>query len=621
MADELDVFACPLDGIRLVEASAGTGKTWTLCALVMRLLLERGLPLPRILVVTFTNAATAELRERIRARVVETLEVLDGRGPGPGPDRFVPDLLRRLHALGHDDATLRRRLDEALQGFDEAAIHTIHGLCQRALADNAFSAGVPMAQELLADDADLRLQAAQDFWRRRIAGDALPPALAACLLQAGDSPNRWADLLRQRLARPLARLVWPEDLDDTLPDTSALQAAFEQARALWQAARTAIVDTVAEARPRLNGNVYRETAIAAAIAGWDRLLGADDPMADADDRRLALFGAARLVPKKGQQPPAPHPFFACADELLARRRDLAQSLALARLRLLRDFLDEAPVALREAKQARRVLGFDDLLAQLHARLHGPGGDALAAALRTRYPAALIDEFQDTDPLQFAIFQRVYQGTGLPLVLLGDPKQAIYSFRGADLHTYLGARRIAVAEHTLAENQRSAERLLQALNGLFGRQPRAFLQPGLHARPVRRGAKLLPAFADRSAGPGCSCGRCRPAKTVSRSPRVRRRPAPRPPPPARSRAYWPRRHGARSRSATGPWAPATSPCWCAPTARARCSAAHSPTRGWAAWNCRRPASSTAPRPRSWTACSPPSASPRANRWCVPRWLPG
>jgi exodeoxyribonuclease V beta subunit len=527
-ARELDVFHCELAGTQLVEASAGTGKTWSLCALVLRLLLERGLALPQILVVTFTNAATAELRERIRGRIGETLDALRGRGATAGADPFVPDLLRTMRARGLDELSMARHLDEALQAFDEAAIHTIHGLCQRALADNAFSAGVPLAQELLADDGALRLQAAQDFWRRHVsghdsgpgsgpdagpvgadasgrpAGDTLPAALGAYLLKCGDTPDSWAELLRRRLAQPTATLRWPDDIDAPLDDGAALDDAFAQTQALWRRERDAIVGIVDEARPRLNGNVYREASVAASIDGWDALLADADAMGAADDKRLALLGAARLVPKKGQPPPAPHAFFALADELLALRAARERALALARLRLLRALLAEGPAQLRQAKQARRVLSFDDLLQQLHARLHGPGGDALAAALRTRYPAALIDEFQDTDPLQFAIFQRIY-GTrdgrdlgqcdrgaeaGGPLVLLGDPKQAIYSFRGADLHTYLHARTHARAEHTLAENQRSSRALIDGLNALFGRHPRAFLQPGLDYHPVRRGAKPL-----------------------------------------------------------------------------------------------------------------------------------
>jgi exodeoxyribonuclease V beta subunit len=526
-APELDVFRCELAGTQLVEASAGTGKTWNLCALVLRLLLERGLALPQILVVTFTNAATAELRERIRGRIAETLDALRGRGPaaaaatGTGGDRFVPELLATLRAQGHEDATLARRLDEALQCFDEAAIHTIHGLCQRALADNAFSAGVPLAQELLADDGELRLQAVQDFWRRHVASpsvdasagastgdpggetgrDALPPDLAAHLLKRGDSPEAWAELLRRRLAQPTARALWPDAIDTPLDDGAALALAFAQAQALWAGEREAIVGRVLDALPRLNAGVYKAERVARAAESWNALLTGGDALAAADDKLLRLLCTATLQgkTKKNQAPPAPHAFFDLADELLVQREARAQALALARLRLLRALLDEAPEALRQAKRSRRVLAFDDLLQQLHARLHGDGGARLAAALRARYPAALIDEFQDTDPLQFAIFQRIYDGTEAPLVLLGDPKQAIYSFRGADLHTYLTARRTARAEATLAENQRSSAPLIAALNALFGRQPRAFLQPGLSYHPVRRGAKPLPPLEDRSTG--------------------------------------------------------------------------------------------------------------------------
>ncbi len=517
-AQELDVFHCDLAGTQLVEASAGTGKTWNLCALVLRLLLERELELPRILVVTFTNAATAELRERIRGRIDETLQAVRGIGPGTidgaGGDPFVPELLKAMRARGLDDAAMARRLDEALQTFDEAAIHTIHGLCQRALADIAFSAGVPLAQELLADDGELRLQAAQDFWRRHVcahlAGDALPDALAAHLLERGDTPETWAELLRRRLGQPTATLRWPDDIDAPLDDGTALDAAFAQAQVLWASERDAIVARLKDALPTLNGQTYKAEAITSAAAQWDVLLGGADPLApvesDARTRKVDLFAASKLASKttqikgdktKARHAPPEHAFFAVADSLLALRAAREQALDLARLRLLRDLLTEAPEQLRLAKQARRVLSFDDLLQQLHARLHGPGGDALAAALRARYPAALIDEFQDTDPLQFAIFQRIYGGTEAPLVLLGDPKQAIYSFRGADLHTYLQARAGARAEHTLAENQRSSEPLIRGLNALFGRHPRAFLQAGLDYHPVRRGGKALAPFTDTS----------------------------------------------------------------------------------------------------------------------------
>ena len=152
-APELDVFSCPLDGIRLVEASAGTGKTWNICGLYLRLLLERELPVESLLVVTFTKAATAELSGRIRERIVETLQILEGGTPGPDP--FVPQLLAHLAAAGHAQEQLATRLRLALQTFDEAAIFTIHGFCQRALADTPFAAGLPYELELVEDETEL----------------------------------------------------------------------------------------------------------------------------------------------------------------------------------------------------------------------------------------------------------------------------------------------------------------------------------------------------------------------------------------------------------------------------------------------------------------------------------
>lgn len=514
----LDVFSCELHGTRLIEASAGTGKTWNICGLVLRLLLERGLPVQQVLVVTFTKAATAELRERVRTRIAETLARLRG-GPAPAGDPFVDELLRSLRQRrGLRDADMAAQLELALQTFDEAAIFTIHGFCQRALTDTSFSAGLPLAQTELADDSALRLAVAQDFWRRHVAGVRLPPALAADLLQRRDSPERWARLLQRQGAKPLSRLLWPALLDATpatdLPaqlaaQLTALQAAHQAARHTWQTARADIVATVQAGLPQLNGGVYKPATLAQAEADWQERLASPDALAPTGELpKLHLFSRDTLQPKKGCPPLPPHLFFEQAQQLLALRAELQQQLAQARLRLLRQWLHEGPQRLRALKRERRVLAFDDLLFNLHERLQ-PGKDGaaptvLASALRAQYPVALIDEFQDTDPLQFSIFHTLY-GTAAAadeeapaLFLVGDPKQAIYSFRNADLHTYLRARSEAAAQYSLAENQRSSPPLLQGLNALFGAHPQAFLLPGLHYQPVRCGAKPRPGWRDDSA---------------------------------------------------------------------------------------------------------------------------
>ncbi|HEX7384245.1 MAG TPA: UvrD-helicase domain-containing protein, partial [Burkholderiaceae bacterium] len=488
----LDVFGCALEGTTLIEASAGTGKTWAICGLYLRLLLERALPVSRILVVTFTNAATAELRERIRARLLETLGALGG-GPAPAGDPFVATLLARLHAQGLDAADLTQRLQQALHEFDEAAIFTIHGFCQRALADAPFAAGLPLAPQSIADDAELRLEVVHDFWRRRVAADDLPPLLAAQLLRCKDSPERWTRLLARRVAKPLSRVHWPQGIDTPAAvDGAALAAAFADARARWD--RPAVLDIVREALPRLNGVAYKPTTVEAAAHGWGAFLEGGEPLAELPDK-LDLFTPERLAPKKGLAPPRAHPFFGAVARLLELCAAACDALALQRLALLRELLDHGPRALREAKRERRVAAFDDLLADLHERL---AERAFAEALAARFPAALIDEFQDTDPLQFEIFRAVYAGRAAPLFLVGDPKQAIYSFRNADLHTYLRSRDAATAHYTLADNQRSSAALIDALNALFATNRRAFMLPGLQCPTARPGAKPRKPFVDTSA---------------------------------------------------------------------------------------------------------------------------
>jgi exodeoxyribonuclease V beta subunit len=503
VSEAFDVFDAPLDGLTLIEASAGTGKTWTLCGLYLRLLLERRLTVQQILVVTFTKAATAELRERIRGRVADVLAGLREGSADPFVQTLLQAVRSRLGDDGDDDRALALRLQQALQAFDEAAIFTIHGFCQRALADTPFGSGAPLVQELLADDGELRLQVAQDFWRRRVSGDgALPPGLAAALLKAGDTPERWAQLLRRRVAKPLSKLLWPDLAVLPSPaDELALQQAFDDARAAWTADRDGIIACVLDALPSLNKRSYKPETVANAAAQWDQCFAAGDAFAlPADGKPLDLLATERLQPNKGQPPPRAHAFFALAQELIDGSRRLAGAARLQRLALLRDWLDEGPGRLRALKRERRVVGFDDLLLDLQARLDdsaGPTGARLAAALRQRYPAALIDEFQDTDPLQFDII-RSLQGPQSTLFLVGDPKQAIYGFRNADLHTYLQARAQAGRVRTLTSNQRSTPALLQGLNALFGANPRAFLLPGLDYHPVAAGAKPRPRLDDRSA---------------------------------------------------------------------------------------------------------------------------
>ncbi len=502
---DLDVFACELSGTSLIEASAGTGKTWNICGIYLRLLVERNLTVDRILVVTFTKAATAELRERIRTRIVETLAQLDGRPAGGDP--FVKQLLTALRTRSnHDEAKLRANLDVALKCFDDAAIFTIHGFCQRALAETPFAAGLPFRLEVSPDDNTLMREAVADFWRREVAVEGFDPALAAYLIDRKDSPEAWSRLLRRTLARPLASILWPQPQQ---PDVTK-----EMLRTAFQTARNAFLhrpsprDILEKAREDKNvsGNKVRSDAPARCEAEWQAWFDSDDPLCKSVDNDLngnvRFFCQTFLegATNNGRTPPSHH-FFKAGEALVQLIALHNEALACARLSLIRRMLESAGESLRAAKRAARLVAYDDMLANLHRALSSGEFPRLAGNLREKYPAALIDEFQDTDPVQFEVFSLIYRGGDHevpgPLFLVGDPKQAIYSFRNADLHTYLAARGQAEHRYTLRANQRSNKELIDGLNALFNTNPGGFILKDLSYETVRFGDKQRPLFADES----------------------------------------------------------------------------------------------------------------------------
>lgn len=458
----------PLHGSRLIEASAGTGKTFTISALYLRLVLGHGgeqafarelLP-PEILVVTFTDAATRELRDRIRARLVEAARVFREEAEGD-------DLLRQLRA----DFPLERwpacacRLDIAAQWMDEAAVSTIHGWCQRMLREHAFDSGSLFTLTLETDHSELLAQVARDYWRLHcypLQGDALSWVM-----------NRWGhpdNLLRS--VRPLfgERAAAGETSLATLLD-AALQ---EQARALkalkqgwceWadeirQLLDQAVADKLVDGR-KIQARYYQNWC--EKLRHWS--LG--------DEAALDLgTGFTRLTPEglaecwKQGSPPR-HPALEAMCELPRRLKQLAGPDEAARRHAAAWICQR----FEQEKRQRAEMGFDDMLTRLDAALQSDNGERLAQVIRTQFPVAMIDEFQDTDPLQYRIFDCIYaiedNRADCGLFLIGDPKQAIYAFRGADIHTYLRARRAMTGRlDDLDTNFRSSQPMVDAVNRLF-----------------------------------------------------------------------------------------------------------------------------------------------------------
>lgn len=345
-------------GCYLIEASAGTGKTYNIQYLYLRLILERHLKTDQILVVTYTEAATAELRDRIRGVLRTALDYIsnfDGESVSDA-DPMLTAVFQNAFSFG-DVKTLKKRLLSAVISFDEAAIYTIHGFCRRMLSDNAFESGFGFDIEFVQNQQDLIAEVVRDFWRKKI---------------------------------------------------FAMNADEEEAvnnKSLTLSALTAFAKTIIE-----------------------------NP-----DMAVSSVPDAETVAVRWKK------------ELTA---------------LLRS--PENPVGQRKIQNQQ--YGFSDMITGLRDAVYAHGGASspLAAAIRRQFPVALVDEFQDTDPVQYDIFNVVFNHEGSLFFMIGDPKQSIYAFRGADVYAYLQAKDNACETRTLTQNFRSAPHLLAAFEAVFSR---------------------------------------------------------------------------------------------------------------------------------------------------------
>jgi exodeoxyribonuclease V beta subunit len=473
-----DVLRFPLRGSRLIEASAGTGKTWAIAALYLRLVLghggghgfDRPLAPPSILVVTFTEAATKELRDRIRSRLAEAAAAFDRSDlPGPGPERD-PVLAGLLAEHPRDRwPALAQRLREADQWMDESAISTIHAWCHRMLREHAFDSGSLFTQELDTDGDALLAEVVRSYWREHFY--RLPAEAAAKVRKLWTSPDRLLGAVRGLVGwiDALPEIVVPEGGLAALADaTTAALAPWKQAwrdQDLAGGLLGAIDAAIAAGRipARSMGQRRKWTA---EIAEWANGDAATPTLTPTAWDRLSRAGM-RAISADGLAP-FEHPALEELERLRERLRGLP---ALEAPYLLNHAARWCAGRLAAEKERRALLGFDDLLTRLDAALRGEAGERLAARIRERFPVALIDEFQDTDPVQYRIFDRVYRvaqdDPGTAIILIGDPKQSIYGFRNADIHTYLTARAATAGRHaTLGTNHRSSQAMVDAVNRVF-----------------------------------------------------------------------------------------------------------------------------------------------------------
>ncbi|MBF0236651.1 MAG: exodeoxyribonuclease V subunit beta [SAR324 cluster bacterium] len=459
----LDPYLIPLEGRHLIEASAGTGKTYTISNLFVRLLLEKPeLSIQHILVVTFTDAATQELKGRIRERLKLSIAHLRGETQ----DDFLEKLLQQKPEFMTQALS---KLTLALRDFDETAIFTIHSFCQRSLMEFAFESQVMFETRLLHDPSMIIQQKVEDFWRKNFYQKSRLLTWFSIEHLNYKTPEDWLKGFRGQLHHPDLATQPSQDFVNQSELDQSLQEAQTSLKENFKELKSMDVAPIKELFQKkiFNGQIYRkpEDSLDELMRFVDRF-SVEECLGTRMGELLHKFSESKLRDSLNKNQFYPeNSFFSLCETIMKHRMALLSLLSQKVVGLKVTLFEELRSQLEASKQELNWWSFDDLLTRLNTALQQQDSN-LGNLLQKRFPVALIDEFQDTDPVQYQIFNAIYPPNGPgTLFLIGDPKQAIYSFRGADIFTYLQAAGSA-EKQSLAENWRSTPAMIQAINTLF-----------------------------------------------------------------------------------------------------------------------------------------------------------
>ena len=481
----LNPITLPLNQISLIEASAGTGKTYTIGSLYLRLLLKAGennfsrpLNVEEILVVTFTDMATEELKKKIRERITDAIDKLTAFAETQDKSAFKNDefLTALCDNLNIFEAIHRLKLAE--QNMDLAAIYTIHGFCRRMLMQYAFHSGIHFNLELIKDQSDLLVRFANEFWREHfyplpfemadfIANELGSPDYVLSLLESDLGKNLIVDLENQQALSISITEFLHQYLGEYFKDIKALKDFWlESAGKISELITEELNKDYAKGEPK---SLSRRSYNTSRLAKWIEQVNAwaNDPRDYLLNDTLMSYFTQSALGEKGEE--GASPFIAPIFAELEERASALMSPDLLRRVILYHYRQGLQQKLLDYKLNHQEKSFDDLLRLFCEALQGPQGNELAEMIRFQYPFAMIDEFQDTDSQQYAIFSKIYRdnpekNTGF--IMIGDPKQAIYRFRGADIFTYLKASDEAQSRFELTKNYRSEKNLVDGVNALF-----------------------------------------------------------------------------------------------------------------------------------------------------------
>ena len=491
----------PLVGTNLIEASAGTGKTYTITGLFLRLIIEEKLTVDQILVVTFTKAATEELKERIRNKLLQAKTAFSR---GWSDDILIDELVKK-----HKHSVLtEQRIQNAIFDFDNAAIFTIHGFCHRILNENAFETQSLFDTELVSGHGTLLREVVDDFWREHFYN--MPAEFVSYAINKIAGPEYFFKLLTKKTTPDIK--VIPELKKPTIKSLDDFRSIYKELKINWPISREKVISARGGLKdPSLSGTVYgslKAKAEHAAISKRDIVIFS---MTEAMDRLTDIksigfplfkgfekFTTTKLTKatRKNHITPS-HEFFDICDALYAKSIVLETEMEKFLLHLKAKFIKFARTRLSVRKKNSNILFFDDLLIKVRNALVESGGDDLATVIRQKYKAALVDEFQDTDSIQYEIFINLFAAKQNILFFIGDPKQTIYGFRGADIFSYMKAARNVSSKYTLIENWRSKPGLISAINTIFSRVNEPFVFDQIRFEKGISGEKIEPLHKEPS----------------------------------------------------------------------------------------------------------------------------
>ncbi len=455
-----DVKTVALRGSNLIEASAGTGKTFSVAVLVVRLVLEKGLSPDQILMVTFTKSAVAEMEQRIRAFLRDANKyALKGKFE----EAIVKELVDRAIASEGKD-TIAKRLRDAITLLDETAIFTINGFCQRTLVEYAFETGQDFNVEMIESESEIIQGAVDEYWRREIV--VLDENLLQNMVDEGLERGTLTQIVKKAVED--WKFVKSEEHQATEEKLKLQEQKIEEVEHQIKAFYAhRMVDLKASCD--LIGGKTADT--------WHEHLEDEDTFFE----KISSTKSAKVQQSFGE-------FYDLIEQLAEEKLALKELGTSFLGEIYSSAIEQAKKRVWLTKKRKNLMAFSDQIDNLYDIIRDEEkNEGLVKRLREKYKAVFIDEFQDTDKKQYTIFSKAFLNLEEPLFFIGDPKQSIYAFRKADIETYKKARE-AVGENcfTMTKNYRSTADYIKAMNQFFGETPNPFDDPAIEYIKVEKG---------------------------------------------------------------------------------------------------------------------------------------